>query len=509
MIGTMGFVITEEGHYFLEENVQFNPPANLGPCAAAITIEADNVCLSGCCHTLSQFRVGNVAVPNMIGIRIAPFVRNTVIEDISIVDFSALGIWVEYGVDGLTLEKVRLRDSGYNGGSCYPVLDGFNPAAQAFAAGGIAFGGVLAGDPWFTDPLNPVAPFDVDQYVRHVNFLPGVESTGHISEDSPLTRTSPRGNTVTFTKTIAGVGGANVDGGHFTKTYISDIRETTPVDFTNGSGGGTARAFTIANGVNLVLENVVGQNLASTLGQTVINVSPGNHIVFEECIAQDSELLSDVLFPSRGNVGQGAGGPLPNTPNAIASNDISYIRCVSQNIRAGPNVTGTQNVGLFPGGGFITGFNARGATNVVFDECQSIDIEGAGNMLTSGYHMTSNVDVSDSKAVHIRSRGVSEEDFEVNGVGFLIAPPPRNAGVPVNIDLSIAGTGKVILDRTHVLDAAIGYRIIDTNPAVPNATSVVIRDSTYVPTEIGDRSVVTSGVSLGGVIQGGINVFIN
>lgn len=536
-IGTEGFVIDRPGKYILERSVVFNPVDGNG-CRAAITIEADNVCLDLCCNTLSQFRDENgVGVANVIGIRVAnggadgesPH-KNIHIHNGSVVDFSALGIWVEYAVKGILLEDLQLRTSGYLGGSCYPVLDGFNVGAVAWAAGGLAFGGLRA------DVLAPGAPALPVEDITVRN----VESTGHHSGQEPFVKISSLTglNAGPFPKTIAGIGGSSTVGYEVDNVQISDILEDAPVVFDAGigaaAGGGTARGFTLADGFDTVLRSVTAQKIACTLGLTAINVTPGSNTSLYDCVAQDVELLADVLVPSRGVVGIGTGGPVPSADGTfpvgtIFSNNIFLTRCSSQDIRVGPNVTGTQEVTngllpptvLFSGGGFATAYNFRGATNVVAENCSGLGVIGNGNVVTSGFHTTSDTIIRGSNAARIRM-GANPPDadnasFRLNGVGLLVAPPPSNTAAAgqgpeaVNVNLNVAGTGKSVWRDNVVQNATIGYRVLDTNlpvqpPGAFNLTQMLLQNNSYVSQQAGDEALVVSNISPGGVVQAN-NVF--
>ncbi len=513
-IGTTGLIINDPGHYVLAENAVFSPAAFAGPCLAAITVNADDVCIDGCCHTLSQFRQGMVATPDVIGIRVIASRKNFKIDNISITDFSAAVMFIEYGVDGVVLgDNMEFRDSGYLGTVCYPQLDGFNPDQQGWSAGGVIFGGILRGDDWFTDPLAPVAPFNIDQPVKNV-YIGKFKSTGHTSIQGPITKTSPFRPAVskTLPKVISGVGGSVVEDFVVEGQSSANISELATVNFGTQTGGGTARGFTFAVGRRGVLRGVVAQDVSCTLGLTGINITPGQDILFDHCTAQRITLLEDVLLPSRGVVGIGAGGPLPNTANSIPSFNITVLGGVSQDIGIGPNVTGVRNLGAFIGGGFAAGLNFRGATNVVFKDCHSMNVLGAGNMLTSGYFVTSDAIGSDSSYSNIRTRGAADlPSFQVNGCGVLVSPPPRNSGVPVNIDQTFVGVGKSTFSNIEGRDGTFGFRIIDNNNVAGfpgNPTSVMIRNSSYIPIQAGDKSLVATGESLNGIFQFN-NAFIN
>lgn len=546
-IGRDGFVIDRSNRtYSLAHDTTFDPRDH-GAAAIRIRESVQNITIDLCQHHLRQKRRVNGVRRDVIGVYVEPFADGITIRNGSITDFSALGVWVEYGSRNIVGEKLQLLRSGYAGASPYPVLDGFNLSTVVWAAGGWAWGGVLAGDTWFNLPE--------DQLITNAKLV-DIFSADHLSTDSPIARMR-NGVTLSLPKTIAGVGGANTDALVLQDIFVSNIREDSVVNLgsqgppiVTPSGGGTARGITIANGLGTVGTRLVGEKIACALGLTVLNFVPARDTTISDSVARDIELTEDVLAPSRGVVGFGGGGPLPNyNPNPspelldspIITQGVSFIRCVAQNVRVGPAVDGRglstdadPNAAItafnvpapgsagnpvggvpasatgFPGGfpaGFVTGFNLRGALQAVCDQCQAIDIVGTGDMVISGYHTTSDNVIRNSTALHVRG-GTGEagpdpsNTFHVNGVGFLVGPPPRNnpggatyvtpPGLATQFDPLRISQGNATWRDNSAQDCTIGYRVLPILPPapVPPATvtpNVLLYANTFVATQPGDQ----------------------
>jgi len=116
-----GTVITEAGTYGLQQDLLFDPT---NPGEACIIVEADNVLIDLNLKSISQ-APGNTQ-PNTDGIRIAPNVKNVVIRNGAISNFSGSGVVIQDGAEVIDIFDVAMLDMGVAG----ILVDGLSTGTQ-------------------------------------------------------------------------------------------------------------------------------------------------------------------------------------------------------------------------------------------------------------------------------------------------------------------------------------------------------------------------------------------
>ena len=141
---TSGFVISKPGNYVLCENVNWTVST---PESFAISIVSDDVSLDLGGHFIKQL---NANLAGCGAIKVAADVKNTLIHNGQLLQLSQVGIFADQGVSCLTIDKVDVDRSCYNGTGYMNLQNG----GASFSTGGIYLYGAQRPQRTLTDALN-------------------------------------------------------------------------------------------------------------------------------------------------------------------------------------------------------------------------------------------------------------------------------------------------------------------------------------------------------------------